>query len=113
MKKNFDVSAEVLKKINTGKSVEGSISLDPVTKTIVFKAYNRKAPKRRKDRVICYHENGWLKESENNLKFFTSIKKQVGAVRACQAMERDLENVTDELFQMMERGEYPSDILKL
>ncbi len=114
MIKKIEVSDEILKCLKKGKNIEGALRFDPEKKTIFFKAWNRKYPKNRKrDKVICYHENGWLKESEHNLKFFTSIRKQVGAVRACQVMERDLEYVTGELFQKLENGEYKSDDLKL
>ena len=53
------------------------------------------------------------KESENNLKFFASVDKRVGAVCACQTMDDELQYVTKELFDKIENGEMDKDNIKL
>ena len=105
MIKKIEISEETLKSLKNGKCVEGSIHIEKESGKIVFKAWKRKSPKSSKDRVICYHANGWLKESENNLKFFASVSKRVGAVCACQTMDDELQYVTKELFDKIENGE--------
>ena len=105
MIKKIEISEETLKKLKQGKYVEGSLHVDKVTNQLIFNAFNRKPRVWRRDRVICYHANGWLKESENNLKFFASVDKRVGAVCACQTMDDELQYVTKELFDKIENGE--------
>ena len=113
MIKKIEISEETLKSLKKGKCVEGSIHIEKESGKIVFKAWNRKSPKSSKDRVICYHANGWLKESENNLKFFASVSKRVGAVCACQTMDDELQYVTKELFDKIENGEMDKNNIKL
>ena len=114
MIKKVDVPVEALQKMKKqGKYVEGSIHIDPVTNGIVFKAFNRKPRKPGRDKLVCFHPSGWMKESENNLKFFASVPKRVGAVCACQRMDDDLQYATSELFTKIEEGKIKSDDLKL
>ena len=113
MIKKVDVPVEALKKMKQGKYVDGSMHIDPETNGIVFHAFNRQPRKPNKDKLLCYHPSGWLKESENNLKFFASVPKRVVAVYACQQMDNDLQYATSELFTKIEEGEIKSDDLKL
>ena len=113
MIKKIEISEETLKKLKTGKYVEGSLHVDKVTNQLIFNAFNRKPQVRKRDRVICYHANGWLKESENNLKFFASVSKRVGAVCACQTMDDELQYVTKELFDKIENDEMDKNNIKL
>ena len=113
MKKFIEISEENLKAIKNGKYVEGSLHYDKEAGKIIFKSWNRKSPKNPKNRVICYHENGWLKESENKLKFFSSVSKRVGAVCACKVMDDNLQYVTEILFDKIENGEMDKNNIKL
>ena len=113
MIKKVDVPVEALKKMKQGKYVDGSMHIDPETNGIVFHAFNRQPRKPNKDKLLCYHPSGWMKESENNLKFFASVSKRVGAVCACQTMDDELQYVTSELFQKIENGEIDTNNLKL
>ena len=105
MIKKIEISEEALERLKAGKYVDGSLCVDKLNNQLTFRAFHRKPRARKCDRVICYHANGWLKESENNLKFFASVSKRVGAVCACQTMDDELQYVTKELFDKIENGE--------
>ena len=91
---------ELLKQLLNGKRVQGVLFIDENTGKLTFKAYNRKSPKHPKDRLICPLETGWLKESRERIKFFSSVKKEVGVAEIHNAMESDLEKAMNELFMM-------------
>lgn len=91
MKKYIDIPAEVLETIENGKYVEGSMHKCKQTGKIVFNAYNRLS-RRKKDRIIRQLENGWLKESATRIKFFNSVKKDLGFRLVNVAMHRDLKD---------------------
>lgn len=91
MKKLVLIDEEVLVRLVEGKYVEGSLHRDKWTGVITFNAWVRKNPKHPKDRVICQLENGWLKESQTRIKFFNSVKKDLGFVQVGEVMERELE----------------------
>ena len=89
MKKYIEISEEVLAHLVDGKCVEGSLRRDEWTGRIAFRAYNRKSPFRH-DRVICQLENGWLKESPKRIKFYNSVKKELGRRLVDVVMHREL-----------------------
>ena len=89
MKKYIEISEEVLAHLVNGKCVEGSLRRDEWTGRITFKAYNRKSPFRH-ERVICQLENGWLKESSKRIKFYNSVKKELGRRMVDVVMHREL-----------------------
>ncbi len=75
------VSQEVVNAVMNGKCVEGRLRLQPSSDlkfcVIGFATYNRK-PRGSQDKVICQLENGWLKESPRRIKFYNSVKKELG-----------------------------------
>ena len=89
MKKYTEISEDVLKHIDDGKYVEGSLRRDKSTGKIIFKAFNRQSPFRH-ERVICQLENGWMKESPQRIKFFNSVKKELGIEKIEQVIKREL-----------------------
>ena len=89
MKKYIDIPAEVLETIENGKYVEGSMHKCKQTGKIVFNAYNRLS-RRKKDRIIRQLENGWLKESATRIKFYNSVKKELGRRLVDVVMHREL-----------------------
>jgi hypothetical protein len=113
MIKKIEIPEEALKRLKAGKYVDGSLCVDKLNNRLTFRAFHRKPRVRKRDHVICYHENGWLKESEQNLKFFASVNKRVGAVCACQAMDDNLQYVTEVLFEKIENGEINKNNLTL
>ena len=64
MIKKIEISEEALKRLKAGKYVDGSLCVDKLNNQLTFRAFHRKPRVRKRDRVICYHANGWLKESE-------------------------------------------------
>jgi hypothetical protein len=99
MKKFIAIEEEVLVRLLEGKYVEGSLHRDKWTGVITFNAWVRKCPKHPKDRVICQLENGWLKESAERIKFFNSVKKELGAVQVSEVMARELETAMNAMLR--------------
>lgn len=98
MKKYIEIAEEVLKRIDSGKFVEGSLHRENGTGAITFKGYNRQKPGPRKpDRLICQLENGWLKESPKRYKFYNSVKKTLGHRLVNVVMHRELNTAMNKL----------------
>ena len=77
----FVVNAvELVKQILNGKRVEGVLYIDEDTGRLTFKAYKRTAPKyrREKDRLVKKLPWGWVKESLERVKVFSSYPKDYG-----------------------------------
>ena len=89
MKKFIEIPFEALERLVEGRYVEGSLHRDQYTGKIIFKAFNRK-PRGRQDRLICQLENGWLKESPKRIKFYNSVKKELGLQMVDVVMHREL-----------------------
>ena len=89
MKKYIEIPFEALERLVEGRYVEGSLHRDQYTGKIIFKAFNRK-PRGSQDRLICQLENGWLKESPKRIKFFNSVKKELGLQMVDVVMHREL-----------------------
>ena len=98
VKKYIEMPEEILVGLSEGRFVEGSLHRDPDTGRIVFNMYNRQSRKRPKDRMICPLETGWLKESQQRIKFYSSVKKELGVAEVHNAMERDLDKAMSALF---------------
>ena len=91
MKKYIEITEEALERMESGKFVEGSLHKCKQTGKIVFRAYNR-ISRKKKDRIIRQLENGWLKESATRIKFYNSVKKELGFRLVNVAMHRDLKD---------------------
>ena len=91
-------SVELMDRLFDSKRVEGALFIDKSTGMITFKAYNRASRRRPKDRVIVELEHGWLRESSRRYKFFSSVKKELGAVQVAAAMKRELERATSAMY---------------
>ena len=89
MKKTIELTKETYAGIENNKKVPGVIYLDHETDRLVFKAFNRNK-KRAKDKIICELETGWLKESAQRVKFFSSVKKSIPTSNIRMAMSRDM-----------------------
>jgi hypothetical protein len=96
MKKYIEIPAEALENLENGRYVEGSLHRCKLTGKIVFRAYNRLSRKKR-DRIIRQLENGWLKESATRIKFYNSVKKDLGFRLVNVAMHRDLKDAMSTL----------------
>jgi len=100
MKKYIEVSIETLQAITNGRRVEGSLGLDE-SGEIAFKPYNRNR-QRKKDRLVCYLEHGWVKESPERIKVFESLPKRLGGLKMAVALDREVDVVTDLLLDISE-----------
>ena len=98
VKKYIEIPEEILVGLSEGRYVEGSLHRDQWTGKLIFKAYNRQPRKRHKDKLVCQLESGWLKESQQRIKFYSSVKKELGVSEIHNAMERDLDKAMSELF---------------
>ena len=78
-----------MERLVEGKCVEGSLRRDEWTGKVTFRAYQRQ-PRDRHERVVCHLENGWLKESPQRYKFYTSAKKTLGRRLVDVVMHREL-----------------------
>ena len=90
MIKKIFIQDEVIKNVKKGKYVEGSLRIDAETGQLTFRAYNRKERRRQSDILICETATGWLKESAQRLKFFSSVKKTLSVNKVYQTMDYDL-----------------------
>ena len=104
MKKYIEISEEALERMDKGLCVEGSLRKCKETGKIVFNAYHRLS-RRKKDRIIRQLENGWLKESATRIKFYNSVKKELGFRLVNVAMHRDLNDAMSalEIEEIMDR----------
>jgi hypothetical protein len=77
MRKNVFVlnAIELLSQLLNGKRVEGVLYVDQNTGKLTFKAYNRQARVREKDRLVKKLPWGWVKESIERVKVFGSFPK--------------------------------------
>ena len=91
MKKYIEITEEALERMESGKFVEGSLHKCKQTGKIVFNAYKH-VNRKKKDRIIRQLENGWLKESATRIKFYNSVKKELGFRLVNVAMHRDLKD---------------------
>ena len=97
MIKKIFIEDEVIRNVKNGKYVEGSLRIDAETGQLTFRAYNRRERRRKPDILICETETGWLKESAQRLKFFSSVKKSLEVSTIRLAMVRDLHRGMDML----------------
>ena len=89
----FVMSAlEVLAKLAMGKRVQGVLYIDENTGKLTFKAYNRQCGKRR-ERVVCQLENGWLKESPQRYKLDVVMHRELKAAMGALEIEEILDKV--------------------
>lgn len=88
---------ESLERLMDGRYVEGSLRIDECTGKLTFRAYQRKGRVRKPDKTIAELEHGWLKESEQRIKFFCSVKKQLDIPHVQFAMQSDMNMAMAEL----------------
>ena len=102
VKKIVEMPEEVLVRLAEGKSVQGGIQKDVHTGKIVFNPHNiaRYKPgyKRPCDRLICILEHGWVKESEQRIKMYESIPKDIGTPRVMNVLEREVKEAKSALI---------------
>ena len=99
MKKFIEIEEEIYNRILAGKYVDGSLHKIKNSSMLVFRAFNRKPRVRIKDRLIRILEHGWVKESEERIKVFESVPKDIGTPRMMNVLERELKEVKNALIE--------------
>lgn len=103
MIKKVFIEKEVIADLTKGKSIQGAIRRDGESGKLVFKVYPRKRSwKKKPDKLLCQLPNGWLKESAQRIKFFTSQKKDMKPVQICMSMQSELDTAKCVIMQNTE-----------
>ena len=89
----------LLTKLMDGKRVQGVLYMDENTGRLTFKAYNCKPRIRLRDRLISRLEHGWVKESEERIKVFESVPKELGTSKMMSILDREHNSVKDVLIE--------------
>ena len=98
MRKFVEIDMEVLERLVEGKRVEGALRRDEWTGKIVFKAYKRSTPMRHRDRLIRRLEHGWVKESQERIKVYETIPKEIGTARVMAVIDRETKEAKNALI---------------
>ena len=98
MKKYIEIEEEVYNRILAGKYVDGSMRILKNPARIVFRAFNRKPRVRLKDKLIRHLEHGWVKESEQRIKVYESIPKDLGTARIMSVLDREMKEASTALI---------------
>ncbi len=85
------MAEEVVSRLAEGKTIPGTIFVNPETGRLEFKAFNKSNRKRQKDRLIHRLEHGWVKESKEKIKIFESVDKALGIPRINEVITRETE----------------------
>ncbi len=89
MKKYIEISEEVLKRLENGESVEGRLWMEKNPRGINFSGWNRKAPKRYKERKIGDLDYGFLTKTEKHITRHEKFPLSLGMDGIQSAMNRD------------------------
>lgn len=98
VKKYIVIPEEILIRLAEGKYVEGSLHRDKFTGSITFNVYNRKPRIRLRNRLIRVLEHGWVKESEQRIKVYESIPKELGTARVMSVLDREMKEAKSALI---------------
>ena len=90
MRTNIILTSEAMERLKSGKCVEGSLRMNAETGKLTFNAWKRRSPKHSEERIIHHLEHGWLKESARRIKFFSSVKKDLGRRMVDVTIHREL-----------------------
>lgn len=96
---------DAMKGLKKGKRIEGALYVDKNTGVLTFKPYFRKQTTYVPDKLICYLEDGWVKESARRIKVHVSFNKLLGIARILSMLERDTRDaknalINKELYQV-------------
>lgn len=98
MRKFIEIDMEVLERLVEGKRVEGALRRDEWTGRLMFKAYKRSTPMRHRDRLIRRLEHGWVKESQERIKVYETIPKEIGTARVMAVIDRETKEAKNALI---------------
>lgn len=89
---------ELLGRLMGGKRVQGVLFIDEKTGRLTFKPYYSRGQHRVRDWLIHKLEHGWVKESEERIKVFESIPKDLGTARVMGILDREMNDAKDALI---------------
>ena len=89
---------ELMSKLYAGKRVQGVLYMDENTGRLTFKAYNRQPRIREKDRLVKKLPWGWVKESMERIKVFSSFPKDLGTARVMGLMDEHTQDAKNALI---------------
>ena len=89
---------ELMSKLYAGKRVQGVLYMDENTGRLTFKAYNRQPRIREKDRLVKKLPWGWVKESMERIKVFSSFPKDLGTARVMGLMDEHTKDAKNALI---------------
>ena len=96
---NIINAAELMAKLMDGKCVEGRLYFDKETRSLVFKAYNRKSSKYVKDRMVKKLPWGWVKESIERIRVFGSFPKDEGTASVMRLLDDNTRDAKNALIE--------------
>ena len=91
MRKIIELSEEVIARLVCGKCVEGSLHRDEWTGKVTFRAYQRMPRKREKDRLVKKLPWGWVKESLERVKRYSSVPKEMTLAEKLAVLDEENE----------------------
>ena len=89
---------ELMSKLYAGKRVQGVLYMDENTGRLTFKAYNLQPRIREKDRLVKKLPWGWVKESMERIKVFSSFPKDLGTARVMGLMDEHTKDAKNALI---------------
>lgn len=95
---------DAMKGLKKGKRIEGALYVDKNTGVLTFKPYFRKQTNYVADKLICYLEDGWVKESPRRIKVHVSFNKLLGIARILSMLERDTRDAKNALINKEMEG---------
>ena len=91
MRKYIELSEEVIARLVCGKCVEGSLRRDEWTGKVTFRAYQRMPRIREKDRLVKKLPWGWVKESLERVKRYSSVPKEMTLAEKLAVLDEENE----------------------
>lgn len=88
-------ACELMKKLLSGKRVEGVLFIDENTGKLTFKAYNRNPQVRYRDRLLKKLPWGWVKESPNRIKVHHSFPKSLTTAQMIISLDHETSEAKD------------------
>ena len=86
----IEITDEAIARLKKGKRVVGAVKLKEGTSLLTFKAFDERRKNKNDDRLIIQLEHGWLKESPQRIKFFNSVRKDIGKRLVDVVIHREL-----------------------
>ena len=91
MRKIIELSEEVIARLVCGKCVEGSLRRDEWTGKVTFRAYQRMPREHEKDRLVKKLPWGWVKESLERVKRYSSVPKEMTLAEKLAVLDEENE----------------------